>query len=286
MSNSTIWEILDTAEKRYGSEEAVRYRVSKDGIEAKTYAQLKQDSDHFSSVLRELGELGNHIAITGMTSYTWITAFLGVTGSGCVAVPLDVSLPAEEMCELIHRSDATVLVLDEIRSDVGVMVQERCPKIRYVLSMQKEKAEGGMESFWELVNAQKGGLDHRPKPEDLCTIMFTSGTTGKSKGVMLTQRNIAENATCLDMKFPERTVILSVLPIHHAYCLSMDIIKGISLGSVICINDSLMHMAKNMKIFQPDMILMVPLMIETLAKKLEADVVEVAFLESRWRSTP
>lgn len=269
MSNSTIWEILDTAEKRYGSEEAVRYRVSKDGIEAKTYAQLKQDSDHFSSVLRELGELGNHIAITGMTSYTWITAFLGVTGSGCVAVPLDVSLPAEEMCELIHRSDATVLVLDEIRSDVGVMVQERCPKIRYVLSMQKEKAEGGMESFWELVNAQKGGLDHRPKPEDLCTIMFTSGTTGKSKGVMLTQRNIAENATCLDMKFPERTVILSVLPVHHAYCLSMDILKGLSLGSIICINDSLIRMAKNIKLFRPNVILMVPLMIETMAKKLQ-----------------
>lgn len=270
MTYSTIWEILDAADKKYSSEEAVRYRVSKDGIEAKTYGQLKQDSDHFSCVLRELGELGNHIALTGMTSYTWITAFLGITGSGCVAVPLDVALPAEEMCELIHRSDATVLVLDEVRGDVGAMVRERCPKIRYVLSMQKEKAEGGMESFWELVNAQKGSLDHRPELEDLCTIMFTSGTTGKSKGVMLTQRNIAENATCLDMKFPERTVILSVLPIHHAYCLSMDIIKGISLGSVICINDSLMHMAKNMKIFQPDMILMVPLMIETLAKKLEA----------------
>ncbi|MCM1244180.1 MAG: AMP-binding protein, partial [Roseburia sp.] len=83
------------------------------------------------------------------------------------------------------------------------------------------------------------------------------------------QRNIAENATCLDIKIPERAVILSVLPIHHAYCLSMDILKGISLGSVICINDSLIHMAKNMKYFQPDMILMVPLMIETLAKKLE-----------------
>ena len=55
---------------------------------------------------------------------------------------------------------------------------------------------------------------------------------------MLTHRNVAENATCLDMKIPERTVILSVLPIHHAYCLSMDILKGISLGSVICINDS------------------------------------------------
>lgn len=86
---------------------------------------------------------------------------------------------------------------------------------------------------------------------------------------MLTHRNLAENATCLDMKIPKRTVILSVLPIHHAYCLTMDILKGISLGSIICINDSLLRVAKNIKLFQPNMILMVPLMIETMAKKLE-----------------
>lgn len=99
--------------------------------------------------------------------------------------------------------------------------------------------------------------------------MFTSGTTGKSKGVMLSHRNLAENATCLDMKIEPGTVILSVLPIHHAYCLSMDILKALSLGSVICINDSLLRVAKNIKLFEPNMILMVPLMIETLAKKLE-----------------
>ena len=115
----------------------------------------------------------------------------------------------------------------------------------------------------------EGEFDFSAKPEDLCTIMFTSGTTGKSKGVMLTQKNMAENATCLDMKIPPRTVVLSVLPIHHAYCLSMDILKGISLGSVICINDSLLRVAKNIKLFKPNMVLMVPLMIETLAKKLE-----------------
>ena len=55
---------------------------------------------------------------------------------------------------------------------------------------------------------------------------------------MLTHRNVAENATCLDMKIPERIVIMTVLPIHHAYCLSMDILKGVSLAAVICINDS------------------------------------------------
>ena len=121
-------------------------------------------------------------------------------------------------------------------------------------------------SFWKSTG---GSFEHVPQPDELCTIMFTSGTTGKSKGVMLTHRNVAENATCLDMKIPERIVIMTVLPIHHAYCLSMDILKGMSLGAVICINDSLMRVAKNIKLFKPEMILMVPLMIETMAKKLE-----------------
>ena len=86
---------------------------------------------------------------------------------------------------------------------------------------------------------------------------------------MLTHRNLAENATCLDMKLPKCTVVLSVLPVHHAYCLTMDILKGMTLGAIICINDSLLRVAKNIKLFQPNMILMVPLMIETMAKKLE-----------------
>ncbi len=269
MTYSTIRDILVQAEKQFGPEDAIRYKIGKDIIETKSYTQLKEDSERFSSVLKELGEQGNHIAITGMTSYLWLVAYLGTVNSGSVAVPLDVSLPAEELCELIDRADATVLVLDEIRQDIAAMVRERCPKLKYVFSMQKENNTKEMLSLRQSLNAQQERFDYQPKPEQLCTIMFTSGTTGKGKGVMLTHQNMAENATCLDMKIPSRTVILSVLPIHHAYCLSMDILKGISLGSIICINDSLMRVAKNIKLFQPNMILMVPLMIESLAKKLE-----------------
>lgn len=266
---STIREILVNTEKVYGPEDAIRYKIKKNIIETKTYSQLKQDSESFSCALEALGERGSHIAVTGATSYPWLVTYFGTVNSGSVAVPLDVSLPAEDLCELIDRADATVLVADELRKDLMEIVKSRCPKLRYLISMQKEESDEETLSFRQLLREHEGVFGYEPEPDSLCTIMFTSGTTGKSKGVMLTQRNLAENATCLDMKIPPRTVILSVLPIHHAYCLSMDILKGISLGSVICINDSLLRVVKNIKLFQPNMILMVPLMIETMAKKLE-----------------
>lgn len=266
---STIREILVNTEKKYGAEDAIRYKKKKNEIEAKSYTDLKTDSERFSSALAALGEQGAHIALTGATSYPWIVSYFGIVDSGSVAVPLDVSLPAEEMCELIDRADATVFVYDELRADVAALAKERCPKLKYLISMQKEEDEDTVLSYTKFLASGSENFEYEVDPESLCTIMYTSGTTGKSKGVMLTQRNLAENATCLDMKIPPRTVILSVLPIHHAYCLSMDILKGVSLGSIICINDSLMRVAKNIQLFEPNMILMVPLMIETFAKKLE-----------------
>lgn len=266
---STVREILAGTEKKYGPEEAIRYKISKNETESKTYTQLKEDSESFSCLLRDLGEQGSHIAVIGMTSYAWLVSYFGTVNSSSVIVPLDVNLPAEDVCELIDRSDSTVLVYDEVRKDVAAIAKERCPQLKTMISMQKEAHDDQAYAFWKLLEEHRGSFDHVPQPDELCTIMFTSGTTGKSKGVMLTHRNVAENATCLDMKIPERIVIMTVLPIHHAYCLSMDILKGVSLGAVICINDSLMRVAKNIKLFKPEMILMVPLMIETMAKKLE-----------------
>ncbi len=269
MTYSTIRDILVEAEQKFNSKDAIRYKVTKDTIAAKSYADLKADTESFSCVLEALGVQKAHVALTGMTSYPWLVSYFGIVNSGNVAVPLDVSLPMEEMCELIDRSDAVALVVDEIRKDVMLAAKQKCPKLRYLISMQKEVSDEEALSFGALLKEHKGSYDYKPNPEDLATIMFTSGTTGKSKGVMLTHRNMAENATCFDMKFPERSVLLTVLPIHHAYCLSMDILKGLSLGSIICINDSLIRMAKNIKLFQPNVILMVPLMIETMAKKLQ-----------------
>lgn len=266
---STVRQILVNTEKKYGPEDAVRYKVSKNEIESKSYTQLKDDSESFSSALKNLGEQGKHVSVIGRTSYEWLVAYFGTVNSGSVVVPLDVNLPAEDVCDLIARSDSTVLVYDEARKDVAAAAKACCPQLKTLICMQQKEDDGHVLSFWKLLKDNRGSFDYDPDPDQLCTIMFTSGTTGKSKGVMLTHRNVAENATCLEMKIPERIVIMTVLPIHHAYCLSMDILKGTSLGAVICINDSLMRVAKNIKLFKPEMILMVPLMIETMAKKLE-----------------
>ena len=275
--SSTIRELLIRAEASYGKMDAFRYKAKSNNpdekktvVLSKTYTEFKKDSEKFSSALEAIGEKNAHVAILGSTSYEWVVAYMGTVNGGNVAVPLDAQLPAEDICDLLIRADVTTLVYDESKAKTAAEALNKCPGLRHLIAMNNEEDDSDSLSFWKLVNEQKPEVNYVPSPEDLATIMFTSGTTGKSKGVMLTHRNLAENATCLDMKIEAGTIIMSVLPIHHAYCLSMDILKGLSVGSVICINDSLMRIAKNIKLFEPNMILMVPLMIETLAKKLEA----------------
>ena len=280
--SSTLRQLLVQAEETFRCQDAFRYKVKvsdKEGkkqveIQAKMYQELRQDTQKVSALLETLGERGSHIAIIGATSYSWVVSYFGIVNSGRVAVPLDALMPSEDICELIRRADVEILIFDGSKSAVAAAAKQACPQLRYLISMEESLSPkaGDLKDLlflWEELKKQQEGYSYEPAPTDLATIMFTSGTTGKSKGVMLTHRNLAENATCLDMGFAHGTVVMSVLPIHHAYCLSMDILKTLSLGSAICINDSLMRVAKNIKLFEPEMMLMVPLMIETLAKKLE-----------------
>lgn len=259
MEANTLQEIISQAAAQYGSQTAFRYKVKRE-IEEKTYEELHRDTMAFSRMLEEKGMKGSHIAIIGPTSYGWITSYFGAANSGSVAVPIDVQLPAEAVCELLNRADVEMLVFDEVRKDIAEAAASSCPKIREFVSIQ---------SLFEVLDGYQGEFHCEVKPEDLCTILFTSGTTGKSKGVMLTHRNLADNALCLDMKIPQGSVSLSVLPINHVYCLTMDIVKGISIGMIICINDSIMRFQRNLKLFQPEIVLLVPMIIESLAARLK-----------------
>ena len=275
MEIQTLQDVIRHSVAAYSEQAAYRYKVKKEVVD-KTYRELGEDSMAVSRMVESLGMKGKHIAILGSTTYQWIVSFFGVTNSGSVAVPVDAQLSAEAICELLERADVEMLFFDELRADVAAMAAERCPRVRYIVSFQAEAARrgengmGGVLSWEELRRENGGEYETQLDPDQLCTILFTSGTTGKSKGVMLSHRNLTDNAVCLDMKIPAGTVTMTLLPINHVYCLTMDIIKGIFIGVTSCINDSIMHVQKNLKLFKPDMVLLVPLVIESIYAKLKA----------------
>lgn len=284
MNIQTLQDVIRHSAAAYGSQAAYRYKVKKEVVD-KTYEEVGQDSMSVSRMVEGLGMKGKHIAILGSTTYEWIVSFFGVTNSGSVAVPIDAQLPAEAICELLERADVEMLFYDEIRADVAAMAKEKCSRIKFFVSFQAEEKTSnpkdteesldseepkGSLSWKKLVEEYRGEYQTDLDPGQLCTILFTSGTTGKSKGVMLSHRNLTDNAVCLDMKIPAGTVTMTLLPINHVYCLTMDIIKGLYIGVTCCINDSIMHVQKNLKLFKPDMVLLVPLVIESIYAKLKA----------------
>lgn len=269
MAVENLRGIVQYAADNYGDRAAYRYKVGKE-IEEKTYNDVNRDTKALSRMVEAFDLKGKHIALIGTTTYQWISSYFGIVNSGSVAVPIDVQLPPDAICELLNRADVEMLIFDEVRADVAVAAKAACPQIKYIVSMQAETEKDGILSWKELLENNRGEYATEIDAHQLCTILFTSGTTGVSKGVMLSHHNLTENATCLDMKIPVGNVALTVLPINHVYCLTMDIIKALYIGSTVCINDSIMHIQKNLKLFQPDMVLMVPLMIESFYAKLKA----------------
>ena len=264
----TLRDIIRHGAEAYGSQTAFRYKVKKEIVD-RTYLDVDRDSMAVSRMVESMGMEGKHIALIGTTTYQWIVSYFGIVGSGSVAVPIDAQLPADAVCELLERADVEMLVFDEIRRDVAEAVKEKCPSVRYILSMQAEEAADGVQSLSMLMALHAGEYEKELDGGQLATILFTSGTTGKSKGVMLSHRNLVDNAVCLDMKIPAGTISMTLLPINHVYCLTMDIIKRLHIGLVICINDSIMHVQRNMKLFKPEIVLLVPLVIESIYGKLK-----------------
>ena len=262
-----IRDILEESVQKFGEVKAVKWLNRKEVLE-RSYSEILRNVISTRKGLLAEDFAGKHIALIGTSSVEWIESYLGII-TGCItAVPLDAALPCEELIDLINRSDSEALFLSPKHRPYLEAFLANCPKLQKVWMLQEEVEDvpSGVYSINELRNTGiNASADAScPSAEDIATIIFTSGTTGKSKGVMLTQNNLASNVEAVKISAEPGTAMLSVLPIHHAFCLVMDWLKGFSQGATICINDSLLHMVRNMSIFKPDIMLMVPMMIETI----------------------
>ena len=259
----SIRELLEQIEKDFDKMPAIKWPQGKD-IQQKTYKELVNSASLIRRALGLQGLDNDHIAIVGFSSIEWITSFFAITSGNNSAVLIDPLLPSEEIIDLLIRSDSKAVFLDPSKMDLEKDIDENCPGIRKIFYLSNEQLDA-LEKTGENAPEIEGNTGDK-----LAMIIFTSGTTGKSKGVMLSQKNLLSNVEAVEYDTCPGKVTLSVLPIHHAYCLVMDYLKCLSLGSTVCINDSFLHMVKNMQLFKPNVMLMVPMMIETIYKKLSS----------------
>ena len=140
-------------------------------------------------------------------------------------------------------------------------VKANCPNVKEYISFAElsELLEKNVPTDFPGVPADR-----------LAAIVYTSGTTGKSKGVMLLNSNYIDNAMCQDNESTPDDTVLSVLPIHHIYCFTCDILLSLRYGSTLCFNDSMMHIPQNLKRFAPTIMLIVPMIAETIYKQIKA----------------
>ena len=263
----TIQDLLARAATDRPQKVWLREKAGKD-IAEKTFGDFFEDSRRVSSFLRKQGDGPVHAGLLGSSSIACLTCLFGSVIDGHVAVPIDPQLGAEEITDSLNRADVTVLFYDRRFRPLADTLSEACPQIRACICFTP--GEGAL-SLPELLEREPPAELRPVEPGRCACILYTSGTTGKSKGVMLSHANLIDNATCCDNEGSDRDVLLSVLPIHHAYCLTCDVLLSLRYGATLCLNESPMRLMQNIRLFKPTMLLLVPLIAETIYRRIMAE---------------
>ncbi len=257
---TTLKELVYRAAERFGEEPWVREYKKKKFVEH-SYRQFKEDCDRIGAWLNEKFEGRVHAAVTGLTSYEYLVAWFGIQAGGNVSVPLDCANSAEKIADEINRSDSEVLFFDERHENDLETFKNLCPKVKYYIHVHKD-LEALLEEYKDKLPARSS------KENDLAAILFTSGTTGLSKGVMLTNGNLMDNTTCEPDEGFHGFTRMTVLPIHHVFCFTCDILCSLWYGRTICVNDSLMRIIKNLKIYRPTEVTFVPMIAGSILTRM------------------
>ncbi len=256
------------------------------GLESLTYEGLEERVRALSEAFLEMGLGGESVAVIGETSPEWIITYLATIIVGGVVVPLDKELSSEAIIGFAKKAKCKAVVYSKKFTAIFEENASEFSTVDYLIrfspdeepSLAFDAPEKGIVSFLDVLNFGRklveDGLDrYDGLPVDLekvCAILFTSGTTGTSKGVMLCQKNIvhAINASYRCTGFEEDDTIVSVLPIHHTYEMTCGILTPLSIGATVCINDSLKYIVRNFQLFRPTGLVLVPLFVTTVYKKI------------------
>ena len=242
----------------------------RDGVyEGITFNQYLLDVEGLGTELCARGLLGKRVIVTGENCYAWALAYMTVICGLGVVIPVDKEIPPEEIANIANVSEADAVIYSAKYEDKIKKIEKPLDFICF------DELSGLCAAGREKINAgDRTYLDLEIDKNEMASLIFTSGTTGVSKGVMLSHHNISFNLTemCQMIYIGPEDTFLSVLPLHHAYECTCGFLCQIYRGSTIAYCEGLRYIMKNMKEVHPTMILCVPLLIETMYHKIWANI--------------
>ena len=264
-SISDIKDLIKTSIALHADKPAFLVKKDSSDYQPITYKEMGQDIDAFGTALLDMGLSGKKVAVIGENSYEWAIAYLAVCCGVGIIVPMDKDLPAEEIQSLSEFAEIDAIIYsDKVKEKVasaGISIKISMGEIPSVIEKGKALLKEGKREY----------LDASIDKDVLSVLLFTSGTTGSAKGVMLSHKNIASNienmAKMINMK-PASDVFLAFLPFHHTYECTCGFLCALYLGDTTAFCEGLRYVTKNLVESQTSVLLGVPLVFENMYNKI------------------
>lgn len=273
-------EMLANSKEKYGDRPAYKFKTEIPGkLREESFNEFVDKVDALGTALISIGLQGKRIAIIGDNRYEWALAYLSVVNGTGVVVPLDKSLPDNEIIDSIKRSEVEgIFYTSKHDGVIDKIKKENIGKLKYFISMDADKTEDRIYSQSELVelgrglikNGARSFIDAEIDNDAMSIMLFTSGTTSKSKVVMLSHTNIVSNVKDITSVFDvnKEDTLLSFLPIHHTFESTVGFLYPLSVGAAVAYCDGIRHIADNIKEYQISVMISVPLLFESMYKKV------------------
>ena len=249
-----------------------------------TYGKFRDDVIGFGTGLIEyLGLRDKRVVIISETTYEWYVSYMAMLCGVGIAVPMDKELPENEFENLVKRSKASAIIYSSRKKELIDKVRDRLDGIEYFIEMYSDSDLNGKDVGFEQVkkigsklyeNGNNSLLDTKIDKDEFKVLIFTSGTTSASKGVMLCNRNLTENifAAGSYVNVREDDRLFSVLPLHHTYESTIGFLFPFARGASVAVCEGLKYIVPNLKETKPTAMIAVPLLIESLYKKINQTI--------------
>lgn len=278
---TNLREITINAAKNYGSRKAFSYRLSKEEVKEKTYTEFQSDINALGTYFYKHNIKKSTVAIIGDNSYEWILAYFSIVEGENIAVPIDKNLPIDDVIYILSDSNCKGIIFSDEYTQYIKQIKEGLCEVEFFINMKdfgsyiSEGNEDIKRGYMEFVHKEINS-------ESTAMLVYTSGTTGKSKGVILSHKNLAVDAYSAGCNFHIEGDTILFLPLHHAFGLVAGVMMVLIVGRKIHINHNLRNIEEDFKLVKPKTIFLVPIIVEEFYKKIWRDL-KKAGLEKKYR---